>query len=306
MTHVQDLSHMRDGISHAHGSFLYTRCHILSYAKHIPQFLTTAGYNFAYGSICHLSYETRCAFVSQWGHHSWRISDLKIWISKSNSCPVRSSIEWRGLPFTPVKTCLECWKLPCKFLWNLRGLPWKFVRNFGRRNYFGAGFLRPWYGISHVSHIGQILHMGGMPHPSYGILFAYGSIWHLACVSHLTFAYGTHFAYGRHAESIHMGHVLHMGAYGILYMCRISHSHCTFILTIASCHTYVWVMSKIWTSHIICTNTSRHIRGWVMSRLYMSHVRRVIESCHKYGCVRRRYKSYPYLWMRHVTHTNET
>jgi len=47
-------------------------------------------------------------------------------ISRLDSFPVHS-FEWRGLPFTPVKTCLKIWGLPSNLVWKLRGLPWKPV-----------------------------------------------------------------------------------------------------------------------------------------------------------------------------------
>ena len=66
-----------------------------------------------------------------------------IWISRLDSFPVHS-VEWRGLPFTPVKTCLKFWGFPWKLVWKLWGFPWKLVGNFGgSRNYFGSDLLRP-------------------------------------------------------------------------------------------------------------------------------------------------------------------
>jgi len=43
------------------------------------------------------------------------------------------SLECRGFPFSPVKTCLKFW-----------GFPWKLIWNYGSRNYFKSNFVRPW------------------------------------------------------------------------------------------------------------------------------------------------------------------
>jgi len=50
----------------------------------------------------------------------------KIWISRLYTFRV-GSIEWRGLPFTLVKTCLKFWGVPWKLVWKSRGLPWKLI-----------------------------------------------------------------------------------------------------------------------------------------------------------------------------------
>jgi len=54
-----------------------------------------------------------------------------------------------------------------------------------------------------------------------------------------------------------------------------------------SCHTYEWVMSHIWMSHVT------HMNDWVMSHIWMSHVTHMNdtyeshmnESCHTYGWI---------------------
>ena len=46
-----------------------------------------------------------------------------------------------------------------------------------------------------------------------------------------------------------------------------------------SCHTYGWIMSHIWMSHVTPMNESCHTYEWVMSHLLMSHVTRMNESC---------------------------
>jgi len=65
------------------------------------------------------------------------------WISRSNSLNF-FSIEWRGLLFTPAKTCMKSWGLSWRLVWNLGGIPWKLVRNCGSRNYFKSDLLRAW------------------------------------------------------------------------------------------------------------------------------------------------------------------
>jgi len=67
-----------------------------------------------------------------------------------------------------------------------------------------------------------------------------------------------------------------------------------------SCHTYEWVMSHIWMSHVTHMNESCHTYEWVMSHIWMSHVTHMNESCHTYEWVM------SYIWMSHVPHTNES
>ena len=45
-----------------------------------------------------------------------------------------------------------------------------------------------------------------------------------------------------------------------------------------SCHTYGWVMSHIWMSHVTYLNESCHTYGWVMAHIWMSHVTHMDES----------------------------
>jgi len=47
-----------------------------------------------------------------------------------------------------------------------------------------------------------------------------------------------------------------------------------------SCHTYEWVMSHIWMSHVTHMYESRHTYVWVTSHIWMSHVTHMNESCH--------------------------
>jgi len=63
-----------------------------------------------------------------------------------------------------------------------------------------------------------------------------------------------------------------------------------------SCHTYEWVMSQIWMSHVTHMNESCHTYEWVMSHIWTRHVTHMTESCHRYS----------HIWMSHVTHMNES
>jgi len=65
-------------------------------------------------------------------------------ISRLEDFPVHS-FEYRGLPFTSVKTCLKFWGVPWKSVWKLQGLLWKLVWDFGSRTYLKSGLLCPWY-----------------------------------------------------------------------------------------------------------------------------------------------------------------
>ena len=89
-----------------------------------------------------------------------------------------------------------------------------------------------------------------------------------------------------------------------------------------SCHTYEWVMSHIWTSHVTHMSESNHIHTrvlshlwmspvthmnescytyeWDMSHIWMSQVTHIHQSCHTYEWVM------SHIWMSHATHMNET
>jgi len=67
-----------------------------------------------------------------------------------------------------------------------------------------------------------------------------------------------------------------------------------------SCHTYEWVMSHLWMSHVTHMNESCHTYEWVMSHLWMSHVKLMKESWYPYEWV------LSHVWMSHVTHMNES
>jgi len=68
------------------------------------------------------------------------------------------------------------------------------------------------------------------------------------------------------------------------YMSRTHHTwvaYVTFdVIQNESCHTYEWVMSHIWMSHVTQVNESCHTCEWVMSHIWMSHVTHMNESCH--------------------------
>ena len=82
-----------------------------------------------------------------------------------------------------------------------------------------------------------------------------------------------------------------------------------------SCHTYEWVISHVWMSHVTRMNGSCHTYEWDMSHVCMSHVTRsesvmshtcvihvarMHESCHTYEWVM------SHLWMSHVTRVNKS
>jgi len=53
-----------------------------------------------------------------------------------------------------------------------------------------------------------------------------------------------------------------------------------------SCHTYGWVMSHIWMSHVTHVNDSYHTYGWVISHMCMDHVTHMDGLCHKYEWIK--------------------
>jgi len=69
----------------------------------------------------------------------------------------------------------------------------------------------------------------------------------------------------------------------VTWLVRVRHaSELSKALKGESCHTYEWVMSHVWMSHVTRINESCHTYGWVMSHVLMSHVTRMDESCHTY------------------------
>jgi len=55
-----------------------------------------------------------------------------------------------------------------------------------------------------------------------------------------------------------------------------------------SCHTYEWVMSHVWISHVTHINDSCHTYECILSHTGMSHVTRMHGSSHVYKYVRMR------------------
>jgi len=64
----------------------------------------------------------------------------------------------------------------------------------------------------------------------------------------------------------------------------------------SSCHTYQWVMPRIWMSHVTHMDVSCHTNWWVMSHIWMSHITHMNESCQPNQC------GMPHIWMSHGTH----
>jgi len=66
-----------------------------------------------------------------------------------------------------------------------------------------------------------------------------------------------------------------------------------------SWHTYEWVTSHIWMSHVTHVNESCHTYR-VMSHIWMSHVTHINQSRHTYEWVMSN------MWMSHTSHMNES
>jgi len=82
-----------------------------------------------------------------------------------------------------------------------------------------------------------------------------------------------------------------------------------------SCHTYEWVMSHIWMSHVTHMNESCHTCEYVMAHVWMSHVTRMtclwlqcVAVNDTPGCCRQRHNTYQwvmsYMWMSRLTRVN--
>ena len=73
-----------------------------------------------------------------------------------------------------------------------------------------------------------------------------------------------------------------------MYICVLSHILMSDIICVnatkspvnESCHTYEWVTSSMWMSHVTHMKESCHTLWWVISSMWMSHVIYVSESCH--------------------------
>ena len=61
-----------------------------------------------------------------------------------------------------------------------------------------------------------------------------------------------------------------------------------------SCHTYEWVVSCHWMSHVAHMNESFCTYEWVVSHIWTSHVTRMNELCHTYEWVM------SHIWMSHL------
>jgi len=70
-----------------------------------------------------------------------------------------------------------------------------------------------------------------------------------------------------------------------------------------SCHTYEWVMSHIWMSHVTHTNASRHTHECVMAYIWMSDTPYFNES-HEW-VTPHTYMRHTHTYTSHATHMNE-
>ena len=92
----------------------------------------------------------------------------------------------------------------------------------------------------------------------------------------------THIILTRHATHVWIGHVTRMNE-----SCMNE-----------SCHTYEWVVSHKWMSHVTHMNELCYTCERVMSHIWIGHVTHAHESCHTYVWVTSR------ICMSHVTHMN--
>ena len=68
-----------------------------------------------------------------------------------------------------------------------------------------------------------------------------------------------------------------------------------------SCHTYEWVMSHVWMSHLSNRSGAVVMEGKVQKiRIWMSHVAYMKESCRTYEWV------LSHIWISHVAHMDES
>jgi len=142
-------------------------------------------------------------------------------------------------------------------------------------------------------------------------------------MSHVTTNESCH-TYERVMSHTWMSHVTHMNESCQIYKWVISHiwmSHVTH--TNESSHTYEWVVSQVCSLSSFCLcvcvcvcvggcvhefvrtkQESHHVEmrhlayEWVMSHMWMRHVTHVNETCHKCECVMLR------IWMVHVSHVD--
>jgi len=76
-----------------------------------------------------------------------------------------------------------------------------------------------------------------------------------------------------------------------------SHAH---VRMIHGTYMIVWVMSRVWMSHVTRINASWHTYECVMAHIWMRHVAHMSASWHTYECVM------SHIWMRHVAHINDS
>jgi len=70
-------------------------------------------------------------------------------------------------------------------------------------------------------------------------------------------------------------------------------------------HTYDWVTSHIWMSHITHMNESHHTYEWVTSQIWINHGTHMNESRHTYEWAMSRIEWVTsHIWLSHVTHIN--
>ena len=107
--------------------------------------------------------------------------------------------------------------------------------------------------------------------------------------------------------------VTHMTAFIIIWIGSLPIHYMThswprqdIMATNESCHTYKWVVSRIWMGRVIQINWSCHIHmngschkyEWVVSHIWMGCVTHMNESCHTYEWV------VSHIWRRPVTYMN--
>ena len=73
-----------------------------------------------------------------------------------------------------------------------------------------------------------------------------------------------------------------------------------------SCHTYEWVMTRIWMSHVTRADESLYIYDWDMSLFRIRPITYIDESCHTYGWVTWHIWMSLFTHMSHVTRMNES
>ena len=64
-------------------------------------------------------------------------------------------------------------------------------------------------------------------------------------------------------------------------------------------HTYEWMLSHTWMSHVTHMTESCHTQEWVVSHTWISHVTHMNESCHTHEWVM------THTWMSRVTHMHD-